>query len=99
MAAKDVFKDKKIEICRRELREKLRRAQGQIPGSGKILSWRERERLEKEVFGRQYGSHISDQEFKRRLRLLEREKYQAKTGKEKWDIDRKIRFLKKLGGL
>ncbi|PIV12790.1 MAG: hypothetical protein COS47_00680 [Candidatus Nealsonbacteria bacterium CG03_land_8_20_14_0_80_36_12] len=97
MRPEDIFKDKKKEISRRELREKLRKAPGRVPGSSQIFSWSERVKMEKEIFGRQYGSYISDREFKRRLRLLEREKYRVKTQKERLEVDRKIRLLRKLG--
>ena len=93
--------DKKRELSRPELRQVLRKASPRIPqGGGKMYSQRERIKMEKEIFpiGR-FKSHISEVEVKRRLIELRREKYRAKTGEKKLNIDRKIRFLKDITGL
>jgi len=92
-----LFEEKK-EIPRRELRERLRKAPGRVPGSSRFYVRREREALEKE-FGKKYGSYISEPEYKKRLWELRRERYKAKTSAEKLEIDRKIRYLRKLGGI
>ena len=85
-------------LSRSELREKLRKASPRIPGSTKWFTREERAALEKEIFGKGYGEYINRQEYQRRLQELNREKFRAKTTQEKTNIDRKIRFLKKLGG-
>ena len=92
------FFGKKGYLSRLELREKLRRAPSKIPGSRKWYSRQERINMEKELFGEEYGSYISPQECRRRLQELEREKFRAKTNKEKLKIDEKIRYLKGLTG-
>jgi hypothetical protein len=92
--------EKKQELSRAKFREALRKSSPYIPGTGgKMYTKRERTEMEKKVFGKEYGSYISKQEYQRRLRLLERDKYRAKTGSEKLNIDRQIRYLKKLGGV
>ena len=97
--------DKRKEIPREELREKLREASPKVPtGSSWITSserFDEKERvgLEKEVFGKKYGSFISREEYKKALRELEQKKFRAKSSQEKLDIERKIRYLKKFGGI
>lgn len=93
--------DKKKEISRPKFREILRKASPRIPGAGgRTYSWRERVKMEKEIFPRErFKSHISEIECKRRLRELRRERYGAKTREEKLNIDRKIRFLKEVTGV
>lgn len=90
--------DKKAHITRSQFRERLRKASPNVPGSSMTFSRQERAKLEKEVFGKKYGQMIDKGEFKRKLRELRHEKFIAKTGAEKTNIDRKIRYLRKLGG-
>lgn len=85
-------------LSRSELREKLRKASPEIPGSSKQFTKEQRIALEKEIFGKEYGDYITREEYQRRLRELEQEKYKAKKTEEKITIDRKIRYLKKLRG-
>jgi len=93
--------DKKREISRREFRETLRKASPRIPGAGgKMYSWRERVKMEKEIFPQErFKSHISEIEAKKRLRELRMERYKAKTEEERLKVDRKIRFLKEVTGV
>lgn len=91
--------EKKRELSRSEFREALRKASFTIPGGGGMFSTAERIKIEKEIFGKQYGGYISKEEYQRRLREMALEKARAKTGAKKLEIDRKIRFLKKLGGI
>ncbi len=93
--------DIKREIPRRELREKLKRSPARAPGTpGKIYSWRERVKMEKELFPHErFKSHISKQEVIERLRGLRKEKHYSPTRAEKIRIDRKIRYLKNLAGI
>lgn len=90
--------DKKKEISREELRDALRKGAPYVPGGG-MLSGMERVNLEKEIFSKFLGSHISQDEFRRTIRELEKKRLYAKTDKEKIDLDRKIRYLKYLGGI
>ena len=93
--------DKKREISRPKFREILRKASPRISGAGgRTYSWRERVKMEKEIFPREkFKSHISEIECKRRLRELRIERYKVKTREEKLNIDQKIRFLKEVTGI
>jgi len=94
---KSLFEEKK-EISRLEFREILRKASPQIPGAGgKMYSLQERVNMEKEIFpDSRFSSHISEIEVKKRLRELRSERYGAKTGEERLNVDRKIRFLEEV---
>ncbi len=85
--------EKKKEISRREFREKLRKAPSHIPGTTRKYYKEERVELEKEVFGKKYGSHITGLKYKKALQELGRERNKAKTRAEKLEIDRKVRYL------
>ncbi|MCK4454135.1 hypothetical protein KAU51_02200 [Candidatus Parcubacteria bacterium] len=91
--------DKKEHLTRSQFRERLRKSSPNIPGSSRMFSRQERAKLEKEVFGRKYGQMIDKVEFKRKLRELRHKKFIAKTGTEKTNIDRKIRYLEKLSDI
>lgn len=94
---KESFFGKRGYLSREELRERLRKASPQIPGSAKWYTREQRTKMEKEDFGKEYGTYITRQEYQKRLQELKREKFKVKTDQEKMDIDRKIRYLKKLG--
>lgn len=88
---------KKPCLTRGELREALRRAGPTIPGTGGVIyTRREREKMERDIFGKQFGTHITPEEYQRRLKKLREERFGAKTGREKLIKDRQIRFLEKL---
>ena len=93
--------DKKQEISRPKFREILRKASPRIPGAGgRTYSWRERVKMEKEIFPRErFKSHISEIECKRRLRELRTARFRAKTREEKLNIDQRISFLKEITGV
>ena len=91
--------DKKAHLTRSQFRERLRKASPNIPGSSKMFSQQERAKLEKEVFGEKYGQMIDKGEFKKKLLELRHEKFIAKTGAERTNIDRKIRYLEKLSDI
>lgn len=92
--------NKKREISRREFRRELERATPYIPKTaGRRYSRTERKAIEKELFGRKFGGHISRDEYKERLKQLTRARLKCKTLDEKRAAERKIRYLKKLGGL
>ena len=93
------FFDKKGYLSRLELRQKLRKAPSRVSGLGKWHTRKERINIEKEIFGRKYGHYITPQECRYRFRELEKERFRAKTGKEKLEINRKIKYLKGLTGL
>ncbi len=96
--SKEDFFGKKGYLSRLELRQKLKKAPSRVPGLGKWYTRRERVDMEKETFGKEYKDYITRREFQHRLRKLEREKFGVKTGKEKLEINRKIKYLKELTG-
>lgn len=56
---------------------------------------REREKMIDDIFPqKRFGTHISEQEVKRRFGELRKEKYLARTGAEKREIERKMQYLK-----
>lgn len=95
---------KKEQISRRDFRKKLRGSSSRIPSksswtsSGETYNKKERVEIEKDVFDKKYGSYISKSEYKKVIQELEGKKYEAKSSKEKFKIDRKIRYLEKLDG-
>lgn len=91
--------DKKKEISRRAFRKNLKRASPYIPGTTKRYSQKERTKMERELFGPEYGGHISKGEFKDRIQGLSEARHRVKTSSERLKIERKIRYLKKLGGV
>jgi len=99
-----LFGEKK-QISRRDLRKKLRSSSSYIPNkslwtsSGETYNEKERVEIEKDVFGKKYGSYISKPEYKKAIRELESKKHKTRNNKEKFKIDRKIRYLEKLNSL
>lgn len=90
------FFGKKGYVSRVELRQKLRQAPSRFQGSGRRYTREERVKMEKEMFGNKYGNYISSQEYKNRIRKLEKERYLTKKSNEKIEINKKIKFLKNL---
>lgn len=93
------FFGKKGYVSRLELREKLRKAPPKIPSIGKWYTRQERVNMEKETFGKEYKNHITRRECQYRIRKLKNEGFRAKTGSEKLEINRRIKYLKNLTGL
>ena len=93
---KQDFFGKKGYVSRIELKQKLRDAPSKFSGSGRRYTRQERVKVEKEMFGNKYGNYISNQEYKNRIRRLEKERYNAKKSSEKIEINKKITFLKDL---
>ncbi len=93
---KQDFFGKKGYVSRIELKQKLRDAPSKFSGSGRRYTRQERVKVEKEMFGNKYGNYISNQEYKNRIRRLEKERYNAKKSSEKIEINKKITFLKNL---
>lgn len=91
--------DKEKSISRKDLKDILRKDRGMIPGGGgRRYTISEKSRMEREVFGPQYGSNISKDDFRRAVQGLELGKLSAKSDSEKKEIEKKIKYLKKLGG-
>lgn len=107
MQDSSIFQGKE-RLTRPELRERLRKTSPVIPGTGgKMYSKQQRVALEKEVFtpGKyhkygKYGYHyVTPQDFKGAIKGLEKERFREKEGVKRLEIDRRIRYLKQLGGV
>lgn len=96
---KQGFFTKKPFLSRGELRWKLRQDSGKIPGGGGFFNRKQRENMEKEVFGQKYGSNIDEREYEHAMKKLREKEFFAKTAEEKTIIDRTKRFLKDRGNL
>lgn len=91
--------EKRRSVPRGELGKTLR-ASRRIPGTGgKKYTQREVEKLEREVFRPKYGSQISKEDYRRALRGLESTRRGVRTRSEKSELDKKIRYLKGIGGV
>lgn len=94
-----IFKGKKHSDGRRyirkdELKRKFKEADRSIPGSRKSYGEKERESIEKDIFGNA-GKFISEKEYKDTLERLEKQKHSTKSNKDRMEIDRKKNFLGK----
>lgn len=91
--------DKRRSISRRDLKSTFREDRGAIPGTGgKKYHEGERSKMIGEIFGSKYGSEISKNDYRRAMRDLKSSGREAKTPIEKLKINRKINYLKRLGG-
>ena len=90
--------DKGDQVSRVDFRRYLRRASSRIPDSGKRIPYSQRIKIEKDFFPQEkFGAYISKRDFQRRIRGLTRQRYNARPS-QKIDINRKINYLKYLGG-
>jgi len=93
---KSDFFGKRDFLTRSEFREKLKKASPFTKGFSGLMKEKEREKLEKEIFGKKYGHFIDRKDYARALKDLQKIKARAKTDKEKRKISRNIQFLKDL---
>lgn len=92
--------EKRREISRGELRSAFRKSSGRIPRTGGQKFYRrEREKMEREMFGQKYGSRISREDYRKALRDVQSERRKATMTTERIALDKKIRYLRELGGL
>lgn len=92
--------DKKEQVTRREMRQFLRKDTGLIPGGRGRFRRQERVKLEGTLFDRRkYGQYITPRECDRLYRNLRGRRFRAKTEKERRDIDRRMRYLKRISSL
>lgn len=90
--------EKKEKISRKEFRDSLRKKNPVVPGTyRKLFSFPERKEMEKKLFGKRIEAQASREKYKRLIREIGRDKYKAKDLAKKRIIDKKIRFLKRLG--
>ncbi len=91
--------DKKRLVSPTEIKEALKKSSGIIPKTGgEKYHQGEREKIAKEVLKPGYGSAISKYEFGKTIRNLESLKKTAKTSQDKNEINKKINYLKEIGG-
>lgn len=83
-------------LKRSDLRKKLKEASSDVPGSTERFGKKERLDMEKEIFGKEYGEHITKKEYESRMRKLKKERDKAKTHKEKRRIEYQRKFLENL---
>jgi hypothetical protein len=92
--------DKKSSFSRPELKNSLRRDTGIIPRTGgQRFRREERESLEKEVFGSKYGSQISKYDYRSAVKGLRDERAKTQDSVRRIDLDKKINYLKRIGGV
>jgi hypothetical protein len=88
----------KEKITRREFRKFLAKRNPILPGTyKKLFSAQERKLMEKRFFGRRPETQITKEKVQKLIREIGKEKYKVKDLEQKRLIDKKIRFLKKLG--
>jgi len=94
-----LFKEKE-KITRREFRKALARRNPILPGTyKKLFSVQEKKFMEKRLFGKRINAQTSQEKYKKLVREIGKEKYKVRDFNQKRIIDKKIRFLKRLGGI
>lgn len=91
--------EKKEKISRKEFRDTFREKNPILPGTGhKLFGLEERTKMEEKLFKREAISFTSKEKYDRFVSRMRVEKYKVQGPAQKQLIDKKIRFLKKLGG-
>ena len=94
-----VFFSEKGHLNRWQLRQKLEKDSGKIPGSGITYNKEQRQKIEKDVFGdHKFDDFITLDKYKGAIKELDKQRYSAKTSQEKTIFERRINYLKKLSG-
>lgn len=92
--------EKKSSFSRPEFKKSLERDSGIIPQTGgQKFSREQREKMEKEVFGLKYGSQISKNDYRNAVKELKDARDKTKDMGQKGELDKKINYLKRLGGM
>ena len=90
--------DKKSEAEREEFREALRKRLRGVVNPPK-LSFQEKIKIEKNIFGPKYIQKISEDDYKKALEKMDRLKFRATTEKDRKSIESRVRYLKRIGGI
>jgi len=91
--------EKREQISRKEFREVFRKANPILPGTGrKMFSLVERLKMEDKLFGKKLDTLTSKEKYQKLVKRIGMQKYKKPISPEREMIDKKIRFLKKLGG-
>lgn len=92
--------DKKSSFSRSELRGAFRKDTGIIPHTGgKKFYEKQRAEIASKSFSRRYGGQISKQDFRGAVRDIGMQKRDVKTFRERREIEKKVGYLKRMGGL
>jgi len=92
--------EKREQISRKEFKESFRKANPIVPGTGrKLFSGVEKLKMEEKLFGRKFDSLASKEKFEKLVKEAGKEKFRAPMGPARETIDKKIRFLRKFGGV
>jgi hypothetical protein len=90
--------DKKTEVERKEFREAIRkRLRGGAPPPK--LSFQDKMKIEKKIFGPKYIEKISQDDYKKALRKMDRLKFGATTETDRKFIENRVGYLKRIGGI
>lgn len=90
--------DKKSEVKRREFREAIRkRLRGGTPSPR--FSFQDKMKIEKKIFGPKYIEKISQDDYIKALREMDRLKFGATTETDRRAIESRVRYLKRIGGI
>lgn len=94
-----LFKEKE-KISKSEFSEALEKANPILPGTGRrLFSFKERIKMGEKLFGRKPNTLASKEKYRKFLREVGVEKYRATDISKKELVRKKIRILKKLGGV
>jgi len=87
----------KSAVSRTEFKKATLKGKYVVPGGGgKILDKPQIKKMVEEDFPKEkFGGQISQKEFQKKLKELQMEKFKAQTGKEKFDIEQKIKFYRR----
>jgi hypothetical protein len=92
--------DEKRTFSRKEIKNIAIRDSGAIPKTGEAKFYRrDRERIAEQSFAPKYGSEISKNDYRGAIKDLSRSKLQLDSRTEKRNVDKKINYLKKIGGI
>ena len=90
--------DKKQEVEREEFRETIRKKlRGGVPPPK--LSFQDKMKIEKKIFGPKYIEKISQDDYRKALRKMDRLKFGATTETDRRSIESRVRYLKRIGGI
>jgi hypothetical protein len=92
--------EKKEKITRKEFRDVFRKKNPLLPALGRrLIEMEERTKIEKKLFNPEPDAFTTKDKYERLISQMQIEKYKAKYLSQKGLIDKKIKFLKKLGGI
>jgi hypothetical protein len=92
--------EKKEKITRKEFRDVFRKKNPLLPSLGRrLIEMEERTKIEKKLFGPEPDAFTTKDKYKRLISQMQVEKYKAKYLSQKGLIEKKIKLLKKIGGV